>query len=108
MTIQEIKDYMHKRHITQIQLSELSGIPLQTLRKIFAGFTENPRIDTMQAIEAALGITPADTPSTAPALAEKEKRLLEAFNKLIPAMQDYVLNSVERLTLQPHNVVKRI
>ena len=57
MTIQEIKQYMKERHITQKELSEWSGIPLQTLRKIFSGLTTNPRIDTMQAIERALGLS---------------------------------------------------
>lgn len=56
MTILEIKEYMRKNKISQIELSEKSSIPLQTIRKIFAGITPNPRIDTMQAIEKALGI----------------------------------------------------
>lgn len=56
MTIQEIKDYMKRENITQIELSEKSKIPLQTIRKIFSGIVKNPRIDTMQAIEKALGI----------------------------------------------------
>ena len=33
-----------------------SGVPIQTLHNIFRGHTENPRIDTMQAIERALGL----------------------------------------------------
>ena len=57
MTIQDIKDYMKSKKITQKELSDKSGIPLQTLRKIFSGLTEHPRIDTMQAIENALGLT---------------------------------------------------
>ena len=57
MTIQEIKAYMKERKITQKQLSDMSGIPLQTLRKIFSGLTTSPRIDTMQAIETALGLS---------------------------------------------------
>lgn len=58
MNIVEIKAFMKKNGITQIELSQKSNIPLQTLRKIFSGKTANPRIDTMQAIEKALGLSP--------------------------------------------------
>ena len=63
MTIKEIKSYMKANKITQIMLAEKSGLPLQTLRKIFAGGTTHPRIDTMQAIEKALGISADKQPS---------------------------------------------
>ena len=56
MTIEEIKKYMKENSISQIEQNEKSKISLQTLRKIFCGKTENPRIDTMQAIENALGL----------------------------------------------------
>lgn len=56
MTINEIKMYMKKNRITYQWLSDESKIPLNTLKKIFSGQTENPRIDTMQAIERALGL----------------------------------------------------
>ena len=50
-TINEIKNYMKSHGITQIQLSEMSNIPLGSLRNIFSGRVPNPRIDTMKAIE---------------------------------------------------------
>ncbi len=55
-TINEIKNYMKSHGITQIQLSEMSNIPLGSLRNIFSGRVPNPRIDTMKAIEDALGL----------------------------------------------------
>lgn len=45
--------------ITFDELSQLSGVPVQTLHNIFRGHTTTPRIDTVQAIERALGL---DTP----------------------------------------------
>ncbi|MCD8309223.1 MAG: helix-turn-helix transcriptional regulator, partial [Clostridia bacterium] len=45
------------------ELSKLSGIPKTTLTNIFLGTTPNPRFDTVQAIERALGI--AEEPTTA-------------------------------------------
>ena len=54
MEIQATKAYLKANKITYEQLSERSGIPLNTLKNIFSGRTLNPRIDTIQAIEAAL------------------------------------------------------
>lgn len=89
---------MKANKITQIMLAEKSGLPLQTLRKIFAGGTTHPRIDTMQAIEAALGISADKQPTTVePGLTDAQKRLLKAFNSLIPPMQDYILEITESL-----------
>lgn len=56
MEVSEIKRYMKENKITYAELSEKSGVPIQTLSKIFAGITPTPRIDTMQAIEKALGL----------------------------------------------------
>ncbi len=58
MDITEIKKIMKSKKISQIELAEKSGIPLQTLRGIFSGKTLNPRIDTVQAIEQALELKP--------------------------------------------------
>lgn len=57
MQIVEIKSYLKKRKITYETLSDKSGIPLGTLKSIFSGRTPNPRLDTMQAIENALGLS---------------------------------------------------
>lgn len=57
MEIKEIKNILKERKITYIQLAEMSGVPLQTLRAIFANKGNRlPRLDTMRAIESALGL----------------------------------------------------
>lgn len=56
MEIMEIKKHMKANGITYKQLSDKCGVPESTLKNIFGGFTANPRIDTMQAIENALGL----------------------------------------------------
>lgn len=58
MEVSEIKQILKQRKINYIELSKMSGIPLQSLRRIFSGATPNPRNDTMQAIERALGLAP--------------------------------------------------
>lgn len=107
----DINAYKSKKKelgITFEVLSQLSGVPVQTLHNIFRGHTTTPRIDTVQAIERALGLSPTFTqeetgqisttsPATGVSLTEKEKRLLMAFNELIEEMQDYILESTEKL-----------
>ncbi len=60
MTLNEriflIKQQLKQQKITYEELSQKSGIPLNTLKNIFRGRTANPRLDTMQAIEKALGL----------------------------------------------------
>ena len=77
MTIQEIKTYMKKNGITYQELSDRSKIPLNTLKNIFRGKTENPRSDTKEAIERALGIE--EQPSE---YSEEEKKLLSLISEL--------------------------
>lgn len=56
MEIKELKEYLKEHKITYAELSEMSGVSISTITKIFGGFAKYPRIDTMQAIEKALGI----------------------------------------------------
>ena len=80
MEIQTIKTYLKNNKITYEQLSERSGIPLNTLKNIFSGRTSNPRIDTMQAIEAALGIE--EKLFTEKELSKEEKELALLISQL--------------------------
>ena len=57
MEIQAIKKYLKENHITYEELAEKSQLSISTIKKIFSGISQYPRIDTMQAIENALGIT---------------------------------------------------
>ncbi len=105
MDIEHIKKIMKEKKITQNYLSEITQIPLQTIKCIMSGRTKYPRIDTVEAIEKALGIdfsqsnvnTAALDEKSTNTLTKKETRLLDAFNGLIPPMQDYVLEMVEKL-----------
>lgn len=51
MTLEELKKCKKAKGYTYARMSELSGIPLGTIQKIFSGETVNPRYDTMQALE---------------------------------------------------------
>lgn len=99
LSIEEIKTYMKQQGITQIQLAEMSNISLQTIRHIFCGHVKNPRIDTMQAIENALGINEKTAEETPPQSIEnlikhlrelpeeKQKELTPVIEHLIKAIK---------------------
>lgn len=56
INIPEWKKAKAEKDLTYLQLSEMTGIPRGTIQNIFAGYTPNPRIDTVRAIERALGL----------------------------------------------------
>lgn len=41
-------------------IARLSGVPITTVKNVFCGYTATPRIDTVEAIERALGIRVSD------------------------------------------------
>lgn len=52
MTVEEMKRRKREKGYTYAQISELSGVPLGTVQKIFSGETSSPRYDTLQALES--------------------------------------------------------
>ena len=80
MEIQDIKSYMKNNHITYNELADRTGISISTIKKIFSGISQYPRIDTMQAIERALGLKQEKSPTDE--LSEGEKQLIELVKQL--------------------------
>ena len=62
--IEELKEAKKAQRMTLDELSARSGIAKRTLEDIFRGATKNPRIDTMRAIERALGLDAPAEPQT--------------------------------------------
>ena len=91
MDIIEIKKYMKDNKITYEMLSAKSEIPLNTLKNRFRGKTLNPRIDTMQAIEKALGIEKEKAPTD---LTDGEQMLIELFRQIPKNQQDLVVSMI--------------
>ncbi len=57
--MQNLQLYKNKKKLLKLtnqKISEIAGIPLRTVEDFFRGASENPRIDTVQAIEFALNI----------------------------------------------------
>jgi transcriptional regulator with XRE-family HTH domain len=78
MDVLKIKSIMKSRKITYEELSEKSKIPLNTLKNIFRGKTLNPRIDTVEAIEKALGLDK----EVVQGVSDEEKELMELIKQL--------------------------
>ena len=53
MTIQKMKQKKKELGYTNEMVSALSGVPLGTVQKVFAGATPHPRYETLQALEKA-------------------------------------------------------
>ena len=78
MDISIIKNTLIKKKLTYQNLADMSGVPLQTIQKVLAGVTQNPRIDTIQAIEKALGLDNDSSNN----MSEEEKELIALLNQL--------------------------
>ncbi|OGE84041.1 MAG: hypothetical protein A3B10_04240 [Candidatus Doudnabacteria bacterium RIFCSPLOWO2_01_FULL_44_21] len=57
MIAQNIKKYRKKKGISQDKLSKLAEVTYNTIIKIESGATLNPRVETLNAIAKALGVT---------------------------------------------------
>ncbi len=55
--LQFYKNRKKQLKLTNQAISDLSGIPKRTVEDFFSGTSENPRIDTVEAIERALGLS---------------------------------------------------
>jgi len=61
MTLEEMKARKKELGYTYEQISQLSGVPLGTVQKIFSGVTVTPRYDTLLALERVLAEPEPDT-----------------------------------------------
>ena len=95
MKIEDIKSFLKQNKITYEKLYELSGISISTIKKIFSGQAKYPRVDTVEAIEKALGLD--EKPYDWYMLTPQENELITEYRQLIPAMRDYILDSVKKL-----------
>lgn len=110
MNISEIKTYLKENKITYNELSVKSGIPIGTLKSIFSGRTPHPRIDTVQTIKRALGLSneilaediATESIDTKKSISPKAEEMLIAFRELGQKYgelaQDAAINVVKNMT----------
>lgn len=108
LQLEKWKEQKKSLKLTFDDLAELTNISRRQLQYLFNGEIDNPRIDTVHAIERALGLTPEPTEEekalgltrTAPiALADKDRRrltmLMEADDVLGEKTVDSMLKMIE-------------
>lgn len=97
MEVSEIKAYMKKYKITYAELATMTGINLTSIKRIFCGKTKKPHLETMVAIEQALGFINTNSRTAAPmgdGLTSEERELLSLFRELSPYLKGMTLNAV--------------
>ena len=98
-----------ERGLTYQDISARSGIPLGTIKNIFAGYTPDPRESTINAIEQALGVeTQIVYREKNVDLSPKERELLSIFKALESEYQsqilEYALYIAERRGIKKKNI----
>lgn len=95
MNLELWKRVKKEKKLTIAHIAELANLPKGTVQNIFCGYIPNPRIDTVQAIERALGL---DVPAIGQSsLSPEESELITAFRSLLPEMQSFVLGMIKDL-----------
>ena len=80
MDIEKVKKVLKDKKMTYEKLSEVSGIPIGTIKRLLSGVTVNPRIDTVSKIEEVLGLRSSEL--VQPYLTTQEEELLQRFRSL--------------------------
>ncbi|MDE7083529.1 MAG: helix-turn-helix transcriptional regulator [Clostridia bacterium] len=99
MNIELWRQRKKELHLTLDDIAEQSGISRGTVARIFSKTNsyDNPERVTIEAIERVLGLSSKPDQEPTPPLTDAQRRLLSAFDELVPAMQDYVIEMVEKL-----------
>lgn len=97
MNLQDLKEMKKKANMTNVEISELSGIPVSTVNKIFSGATRNPRYATLLAIEEVLA-TKDTIPFTYSTLAEEPMLIQESAVPYAYRARQYGERDIEALS----------
>lgn len=93
LSIDEINNERKRQNLSVPALAKLANLPQSTVEKILFKVVKNPRLDTVQALERALGIS-TET-EQADKLTAEERELLNYFRALNPTMRKYALEIIK-------------
>lgn len=99
MNIELWRQRKKELRLTLDDIAEQSGVSRSTIARLFsktAGY-DNPGNVTIEAVERVLGLSGDNSSEPEPSLTEQQRRLLKAFDSLIPPMRDYILEMTENL-----------
>lgn len=80
------------------KIAKLAGISKRSVEDIFRGYTKTPRVDTVEAIERALGLRDGGLQETArEEISPQEYRLLSAFRAVDTVTRELVIALLENV-----------
>ena len=92
MLSKRMKEILNDKKITLEFFSQMSGVPMETLRNIYYGRTSNPNIKTIMAIAEALDMTINDFLGVESSTNKDEKILLNYFRRCGRHGKSIILN----------------
>ena len=109
----KLKELRKQENLTQKAFGEIFGLFPQTYARYETEETQPPYDLLIEfanyygvSLDYLLGRSEEKKPSAIP-LTDKENRLIELYNQLVPAMQDYVLSMLEGLNSVKENKIKK-
>ena len=99
---EKIKYLRENRGMTFQQVADIVGVGKSTVRKWETGDIKNLKRDKIQLLAEALGVNPGylmgwneEEPQNEIVLTDKERRLISAYRRAIPVIQDAALQMLE-------------
>lgn len=98
MGLEMIAVFRKEKKMTIDELSEKSGVPVSTIKKISAGITTDPNLSTIQAIASALGCSIDDFSNSSKfgdTFSSIEKKMIKMYRSLDRYGQELLRNVLE-------------
>lgn len=92
--IQIIKVELRNKGWKYADLADNSGIPLSTILKVLSGNTRSPRVDTVEAIERALGLNEKSPNSINNTFSDEEQTIIKMYRSLPEKLKQLVYDQL--------------
>lgn len=93
MDIKLYKKLLKEKGMTYEDLANETGLSLGCIKRIMAEIAKYPRVDTVQAIECALGLGESATSQNS-TLADDEAELIALYRSLLPEYKELALTNL--------------
>ena len=105
MLSKRLKDILNEKKISLEYYSQLSGVPMETLRNIYYGRTSNPNIKTVMAMAEALDMTINSLLGVENATNNEERKLINYYRNCGKHGKNVILNIAKyESTLMRENI----
>jgi transcriptional regulator with XRE-family HTH domain len=104
MWLEKLKDLKQRSSLSSKQIAERTSLPERTVKRIFAGETDNPYVDTLHRIVSVLGGSLDDILTDTKAVVANEK-LIEVNEKLIEVKETADVVTAERDLITAENAI---